>query len=46
MIKGIRKTFIENIDTLTWMDVKTKKAAKDKVMAFHVLLFRRFCTET
>ena len=31
MIKGIRKTFIENIDTLTWMDTVTKTAAKDKV---------------
>lgn len=33
MIKGIRKTFIENIDTLTWMDLKTKMAAKDKAKA-------------
>ena len=31
MIKGIRKTFIENIDTLAWMDKVTKDAAKDKV---------------
>ena len=45
MIKGIRKTFIENIDTLTWMDLKTKMAAKDKVMAFHFLQLRCFFTE-
>ena len=33
MISGIRKKFIENIDTLTWMDSQTKNAAKEKVIS-------------
>eukprot|EP00795_Rhopilema_esculentum_P007248 gene7248-12932_t len=33
MIQGIRKSFMENIDTLSWMDDATKKAAKEKAVA-------------
>ena len=39
MIRRIRKSFIENIDTLTWMDGKTKSVAKEKVphLFFHLI---------
>ncbi len=38
MIRNIRASFISNIDTLDWMDAKTKKAAVDKVIHYNMLI--------
>lgn len=32
MIKDIREVFISNLDDLSWMDAKTKRAAEEKVL--------------
>ena len=31
MVQNIREAFIENLENVTWMDTKTKQAAKEKV---------------
>lgn len=31
MVQNIREAFIENLETVNWMDSQTKQAAKEKV---------------
>ena len=31
MVQDIREAFIENLETVNWMDNQTKEAAKEKV---------------
>ena len=31
MVQNIREAFIENLETVDWMDSQTKQAAKEKV---------------
>ena len=36
MISDLRKSFIANLDTLDWMDNRTKKYAKEKVLPLNM----------
>ncbi|XP_069802980.1 endothelin-converting enzyme 1 isoform X1 [Dendropsophus ebraccatus] len=38
MIKGIRKAFEESLETLSWMDEETRKAAKEKAEAIYDMI--------
>nr|DBA15658.1 TPA: hypothetical protein GDO54_003132 [Pyxicephalus adspersus] len=38
MIKGIKKAFEESLQTLTWMDEETRKAAKEKAEAIYDMI--------
>ena len=35
MVQNIREAFIENLETVDWMDSQTKQAAKEKVRGLH-----------
>ena len=35
MVQNIREAFIENLETVNWMDSQTKQAAKEKVRSLH-----------
>ena len=48
MISDLRESFIANLDNLDWMDTKTKKYAKEKVLPSEIVIniiesFASFC---
>ena len=36
MVQKIRKAFIENLDSVTWMDNETQHAAREKVRCMRI----------